>query len=81
MFKLELATILMVIISLGLKKKRVLTTLITLELFRLLIIFSMVLNGDEIHNGLMIICIGACEGAVGLGTMIRITRLKLLIVN
>lgn len=60
----------------GLKKKNVLTVLLTLEIFSLLIILAMILKGLDVYQGLILMCIRACEGAVGLGTMISMNRTK-----
>ena len=57
-------------------KKQTLRLLITLEIFIILIIMGMALLGIEIFFILLLICIGACEGAVGLGALIGITRTK-----
>ena len=77
MFKLEVVTMLGLLLSFGLKKQHVLTLLLTLELFRIIIIILTFTNGINTFFRLLLICIGACEGAVGLGTIIRITRIKM----
>lgn len=48
--------------------------LLRLELFILVIIRLFMYSGLEIFYSLMIICIGACEGAVGLACMIGLKR-------
>jgi len=76
MFKLEILTLLLISARFGLKKKNALTVLLTLEIFSLLIIMTMLLKGLDVYQGLILICIRACEGAVGLGTMISMNRTK-----
>jgi len=75
--KLEVITIIIVIISFGFKKHP-LRILICLELLCLLNLLITIKLGIDTFLGLVIICIGACEGAVGLGTLIRITRVKMI---
>ena len=75
MIKVEYLSILMLLMSLGLKKKNTLTTLLTLEILRIIIIFVILKIGNEIFFGLLMLCIGACEGAVGLGALVRMSRL------
>lgn len=41
----------------------------------MIIILTLIL-GIEVFNALIMICVGACEGAVGLGSLIRVSRLK-----
>lgn len=76
MFKLEVITLVLILGSFGLKKKHSLTVLLSLEFLRLLIIIITLMLGLDIFYGLIIVCIGACEGAVGLRALIRITRIK-----
>ena len=75
MFKIETLTLLMIIIALGLKKHR-LTTLLLLEILCLFIVITSLKNGIEIFFRLILICVGACEGAVGLGALIRMSRME-----
>jgi NADH:ubiquinone oxidoreductase subunit K len=76
MFKLEVLTLILIIGSFGLKKKHSLTVLLSLEFLSLLIIVMTFMAGLDLFFGLIIICIGACEGAVGLRALIRMTRMK-----
>lgn len=76
MFKLEIITMALILASFGLKKKHSLTVLLSLEFLRLLIIIMTLIIGLDMFFGLIIVCIGACEGAVGLRALIRITRIK-----
>lgn len=48
--------------------------LLTLELFSVLIVIIALLGGKEVFFSILMICIGACEGAVGLGAMARLSR-------
>ena len=77
MFKLEVLTLLLLLISLAIKKKNTLTVLLTLEIIRIIIILITLLFGVDIFFALLIICIGACEGAVGLRTLIAMTRINI----
>ena len=81
MFKLEILTLFMIILCFVLNKKNRLTILFTLEIFSLLIIITLILKGREIYHGLILICIGACEGAVGLRALISMVRMKTLSVE
>ena len=74
MINVDFLTLSILILSLGLKKNT-LTTLLTLEILRVIIIIVTLKIGTEIFFGLMILCIGACEGAVGLGALVRISRM------
>jgi len=76
MFKVEIITFILLIICFGLKKKHPLIVLLTLELYLLIVMKAVVRLGNEIFFALLLICIGACEGAVGLGSLIRRTRVK-----
>jgi len=76
MVKLELITIIILIGCFGLKKKHPLTVLLTLELFLLIIVKTVIRLGVEMYFALILICIGACEAAVGLSTFIRRARVK-----
>ena len=75
MFKMEILALLLILTRFSLKKNT-LTVLLRLELFRLIIILSMIMQGLDVYQGLILICIRACEGAVGLGTMISMNRTK-----
>ena len=75
MFEIELLTILFVIIAVAMKTHS-LTILICLELIILLIIVLTIIYGRDLFYCLIMICIGACEGAVGLRSLICITRRK-----
>lgn len=55
-------------------KKHALTVLLTLELIRLMIIVLMMANGVEVFFTMIMVCVRACEGAVGLSALIRSTR-------
>ena len=75
MFKIELMTLALLMVSIALKKHS-LTILLRLELMILMVIILTLIFGQDLFYVLIIICIGACEGAVGLRTLIRIARLK-----
>ena len=75
MFKLTLIAMLLILISFGLKK-HTLTLLLNLELLCLLAIVLTLILGLEAFNALLMICVGACEGAVGLGSLVSLTRIK-----
>lgn len=75
MTKLNIATFIVLILSFRLKK-HTLTLLLTLELLILLILYGTYLMSSETSFVLMIVCVGACEGAVGLGVLVGITRMK-----
>ena len=75
MFKLVIIAMLLIILSFGLKKHS-LTILLNLELLCLMIIIISLIIGLEIFNALLMICVGACEGAVSLGSLIRVSRIK-----
>lgn len=47
-----------------------------LELLVLLLILLTMLIGHEIFFSMILICVGACEGAVGLSALISINRMK-----
>ena len=74
MSKVEIMTFLIILLSLGMKKN-LLTTLLRLEILCLLIIVIMLKNGIDMFFRLILICIGACEGAVGLRSLIRMRRM------
>lgn len=76
MIKLEIVSLFLILICFALNKKNILTTLFTLEIYRLLIIITIILKGGETFHGLLLICVGACEGAVGLGTLVSMVRMK-----
>ena len=76
MIKLEILTLILLISGFGIKKKNILTVLLSLEIYRLIIILLSLILGVEIFFGMMLVCIGACEGVVGLRTLISNTRLK-----
>jgi len=72
--KLTVISIALILTSFAVKKKHVLTMLLTLELFSVLIVIIALLGGKEVFFSILMICIGACEGAVGLGAMARLSR-------
>ena len=74
MFKLILISVLIFFIRLGLKKKHRLIYLLTLETLRLLLMRIVVLLGIEVFFVLLMIAVCACEGGVGLRTIISIAR-------
>ena len=76
MLKIDCFAYFLLLSSFGIKKKHTLTLLLSLELLCLLIIYSVFIWNLEPFFGLMLICVGAREGAVGLGTLIRRMRLK-----
>ena len=53
-----------------------LTFLLLIEVLSLSIIFLSIVMGLDIFFSLIMICVGACEGAVGLGTMIGMSRVN-----
>ena len=57
-------------------KKNALLILLTLEIVCFVILLLVLLLGLEIFFGLLIICVGACEGAVGLGSLVGLSRLR-----
>jgi len=65
----------MLLISFGLKKGS-LTLLLTLEILLLVIIMITVRIGLDLFFRLLMVCIGACEGALGLGALICISRVN-----
>ena len=73
MFKLMILTLIMILSSFGFKKHP-LTLLLSLEIMSLLIIIVSLILGIDLFHGLLMICIGACEGAVGLRTLIGNSR-------
>ena len=75
MLKFRIVSTALLLRSFGLKKKHTLTVLLTLELLCLHAIIITLLLGFEIFFGLLIVCVGACEGAVGLGALVRIIRI------
>ena len=70
-----LITICLILMSFTMKK-HVLSVLLTLELLLLFLIYLSIIMGVELFFGLLIICVGACEGAVGLGSIISVTRTR-----
>ena len=77
MLKIEVCTLLFLLMRLGMKK-HTLSVLLTLELTRILIIYITLSLGLDIFYGLIIVCIGACEGAVGLSMIIGSNRTKIV---
>ena len=75
MTKIVVLTMIILLISLALHKQT-LTILINLELLVLLLIILSLLMGIEIFFSMILICVGACEGAVGLRALIRLNRMK-----
>ena len=75
MFKITTLTLILVLLAFR-QKKHTLSVLLTLEILILLIIISTLYQGIDIFYSLLMICVGACEGAVGLRTIIRVTRRK-----
>ena len=75
MEKIEIITLGLIFASLRIKKKYGLSILITLELI-ILTLIAVVVKGREIFFTLLMICVGAREGAVGLAAIIRIKRCK-----
>ena len=73
MINIEVFTLIMLMVAFGVKK-HALSLLIMLEFLSLLIILITLKLGLDIFFRLMLLCVGACEGAVGLGTLIRISR-------
>lgn len=65
----------LLILSIALKKHS-LTILLRLELIILIVIILTLIFGQDLFYVLIIICVGACEGAVGLSAIISIARLK-----
>ena len=57
-------------------KTHSLSLLLNIELIVILLIVVTLTIGYEIFFGLLIVCVGACEGAVGLGALIGLTRNK-----
>ena len=78
MLKFEAISLIIILSSFALRKRNTLTLLITLEIFCVLVIVVLVLLGLEGFFAFLVICVGACEAAVGLGTLIRIIRTKRL---
>ena len=74
MFKLILISVLFFFIRIGVKKKHRLIYLLTLETLSLLLMRTVVLLGLEVYFVLLIIAVCACEGGVGLRTIISIAR-------
>ena len=74
MLKISYLNIILISVSLGLKKRHTLIILLTLELWVLIIILLLMMSGLEIFFGILIICVGACEGVIGLRSLIRRTR-------
>lgn len=75
MFKFETLTLLLFFIAFA-WKKHLLTFLLLIEVLSLSIIFLSIVMGLDIFFSLIMICVGACEGAVGLGTMIGMSRVN-----
>ena len=75
MFKIQIISFLLIVASYGLKK-RPLAILVSLELLCLLIVSLALTLGIDCFFGLMLLCLGACEGVVGLGSLIARRRIK-----
>ena len=76
MIKIEIMTLVLVMISLCIQKKHTLRFLITLEIYCLIVILITIFNGYELFYSMIILCVGACEGGVGLGIIASIRRMK-----
>jgi len=76
MINLNIITLLIIVSAIGIKKKHIITVLFTLELLSLLIILTTLNIGLELFVGIILLCIAACGGAVGLGAIIRVTRIN-----
>ena len=76
MLKFMCVTITTCLLNFAIKKKHALTLLLQLELLNLLIILVILYIGVEIFFCMLMVCVRACEGAVGLGALIRIIRAK-----
>lgn len=57
-------------------KKHPLSVLLLLEVLVLVILLHSMIIGVEIFYCLMLICVGACEGAIGLGALIGLRRIR-----
>ena len=66
-------SLIVVFVAIGLKQNS-LTLLLCLELLRLLLVIRLIVYGVELFYSLLLVCIGACEGAVGLGALVRLSR-------
>ena len=75
MLKVELLTLRLLLVTI-IMKNHTLRILLTLELIILIIIIFTLIYGLDMFYVLIMICIGACEGAVGLRAIIRLSRLK-----
>jgi len=76
MHNLAVLSLFLLIVSFGLKKKHFLIMLLSLEFLGIFIIILTLIIGLEVFLGFIMVCIGACEGAVGLGSLIRSARVK-----
>ena len=65
----------LVLFSFIVKKVYGLTRLLTLEI-TVILIFVRLLGGAEPFFCLFLLCVGACEGAVGLSCLVRVVRAK-----
>lgn len=74
MFKLSITGLMVFFLSLGIKKKHSISYLLTLEILVLLILRGTIQLGLDVFFLLLMLAVGACEGAVGLRAMIRIAR-------
>jgi len=71
-----MAKLALLILFIAFYKKHGLTLLLTLEIICLLLILLFLRSGIEVFYGMMLICVGACEGVIGLRALIAITRVK-----
>lgn len=74
MIKLSLTGLIVFFLRLGIKKKHRISYLITLEILILLILRGTLQIGLDVFFVLLMLAVGACEGAVGLRVMIKIAR-------
>jgi len=75
MFKLQIISLILIVASYGLKK-RPLAMLVSLELLCLVIVYLALTMCIDCFFGLMLLCMGACEGVVGLGSLIAMRRVN-----
>ena len=75
MLKLECVSFFVVLFSLSLKKHS-LSLLLSLELLTLLIVYVSVKAGLEVFLCFLFLCVGACEGAIGLSALVSLYRGK-----
>lgn len=81
MIKLTALSIGLILLTFAHKKKHYLTFLLILEMLRIIILLTYLQLGREIFYVLLLICISACEGAVGLSALIGSTRDKTPIIT